>query len=131
MGYYMTYMVPGRLPDTTVINQMLVIRHAFAAAGGGSPDDVAIFNANAPFGFRIVDTRFYISTGVALATVQLRDATAGAGNVLSDSIVAAATGALLNTLKTATDTIATNGTLVLRRSDSGVAGEVVVFLMKT
>ena len=64
MGYYMTYMVPGRLPDTTVINQMLVIRHAFAAAGGGSPDDVAIFNANAPFGFRIVDTRFYISTGV-------------------------------------------------------------------
>lgn len=65
------------------------------------------------------------------STVQLRDATAGAGNVLSDSIVAAATGALLNTLKTATDTIATNGTLVLRRSDSGVAGEVVVFLMKT
>lgn len=127
----MTYIVPGRLPDTSVISSMLVIHQAFSAGAGGSADDVVIFNANAPFGFRIVETRFYISTGVALATVQLRTATAGGGSALSDAIVAAATGALLNTLKTGTDTVATNGTLVLRRSDNSVAGEVVLFLMKT
>jgi hypothetical protein len=127
----MTYIVPGTLPDTSAISSMLVIRQAFTAGAGGSADDVTIFSANAPFGFRIVDTRFYISTGVALATIQLRDATAGAGNALSDAIAAAATGSLLNTLRSSTSSISTGGTLVLRRSDNGVAGEVVIFLMKT
>lgn len=127
----MSYVVPGFLPDTSTMGSMLVIRKAFTAGGGGSADDVIIFNSNAPFNFRILDSRFYISTTVALATVRLRDATGGGGNAVSDAIAASATGSLFNALKTGTDTISSGGSLVLRRSDSAVAGEVVVYIQRT
>lgn len=127
----MSYIVPGSLPDTSIISDLLVIRKAFAAGGGGSADDVIIFSANAPFGFRILDSKFYISEIVALATIRLRDATAGAGNVLSDAIAAGVTGSISNVLKSSTDTIAASGTLVVRRSDSAVAGEVIINIIKT
>lgn len=127
----MTYFPTGKLPETTIVEDLLVIRQAFSAGGGGSADDITIFSSNAPFGFRILDSYFYISTTVALATVQLRDATAGAGNAHSDAIAAGVTGRLGNTLRTNSSTISSGGTLVIRRSDNGVAGEVILFLIKT
>lgn len=107
------------------------IRKAFTAGGGGSPDDVIIYNANAPFGFRIVDSLVYISTSVALSTVQLRDATGGGGAALSDAFPSSATGIALLSTQTTTTTVAASGTMVLRRSDNGVAGEVIILLQKT
>lgn len=106
------------------------IRVAFTAGGGGSADDVVIYSANAPFKFRVLDTKIIISTVVALATVQLRDATGGGGSALSDSLAAAAVGVKRDVLMTSTGTVSSGGTLVLRRSDNGVAGEVIVFIRK-
>lgn len=126
----MTYLPSGSIQGTSSINELMVIRQAFTAGAGGSADDVVIFNANAPFGFRILDNYFYISTVVALATVQLRDATAGGGNALSDATAAGVAGRLGNTLRTSTSTISSGGSLVVRRSDSGVAGEIIIHLIK-
>jgi hypothetical protein len=107
-----------------------VIRKAFTAGGGGSADDVTIYSANAPFTFRIVESYAYVSTGVAVATLTLRNATGGGGSALSDAFAATTTGVKYNSALTATSTISASGTLVLRRSDNGVAGEVIVAIQK-
>lgn len=116
--------------DANGLSPLLVIRKSFSAGGGGSADDVTIYGANAPFGFRVVDSWLYVLTAVGGSTCTLRDATGGAGNALSDAFSSAATGKKENTALTATRTIAANGTVVLRRSDNGVAGEVFLLAQK-
>lgn len=113
-------------PDAAGRSALVVIRKAFVAGTPGTPDDVSIYSADSP-ALRIVDTVVYISTLIALATVTLRDATGGGGNALSDDIAAGTVGVKRNLLLTATGTVPTNGTLVLRRSDRGVAGEVIIY----
>jgi hypothetical protein len=110
---------------------LLTLRKAFTAGGGGAADDVVIYNANAPFGFRILDAWLFVSTGVALATATLRTATGGGGSAVSDAFVASAAGTIKLSAQQQTNTIAANGTLVLRRSDNGIAGEVVLLIAKT
>lgn len=114
--------------DAVGLSALQTIRKAFTAGGGGAPDDVVIYNANAPFGFRVVDTAALISTAIASETVTLRDAAAGGGNALSDDLDAATVGRKRDPAATvtATGTVAVAGTLVLRRSDNGLAGEVIV-----
>lgn len=117
-----------KVKDADGLGSCQVIRKAFAAGAGGAPDDVTIYNANAPFLFRVVDVKVLISTNVGGATVTLRDAAAGAGNALSDALDAATTGTKRDAALTATGTVAEGGSLILRRSDSGVAGEIVVLI---
>lgn len=120
-------------PDNAGLSSLSIIRKEFAAGAGGSPDDITIYSSNAPFKFRVVDTHVLISTTIALATIQLRDATAGAGNVLSDAFVATAVGRFRDTalgISNVTKTINANGTLIIRRSDNGIAGEVLIFIRK-
>jgi hypothetical protein len=117
--------------DAAGLGAMAVIRKAFPAGGGGAPDDVAIYTADAPFGFRVVDVFVLISTVIALSTVTLRDTVGGGGAALSDSFDSAVAGLKRNALLTATGTIALGGSLVLYRSDSGVAGEVIILIQKT
>lgn len=119
--------------DADGLSQLAVIRQAFAAGGGGVPDDVVIYNANAPFGFRVLDAQVLVATTVLASTVQLRDATGGGGSALSDAFDSATAGRKRDTGvagANATPTVAANGTLVLRRSDSGVAGELIVTLRR-
>lgn len=117
-------------PDAAGLSPVLTIRKAFTAGGGGAPDDVVIYSANAP-GLRILGVDLIISTAVALATATLRDATGGGGSAVSAALSAAAAVRVPDLVSTATFTIAPNGTLVLRRSDSGIAGEVVIRVAKT
>lgn len=98
--------------------------NAFVAGGGGAADDV-ILTTNALPGFRILDVLLDVSTAVVGASCQLRNATGGGGGTVSSVLSAAATGTVRNNV-TATNTIAAGGTLVLRRSDSGVAGSIIV-----
>lgn len=109
----------------------LCIRKAFIAAGPGVADDVVIYNANAPFAFRILESEAYVATNIGGSTLTLRSALAGAGSALSDAWNSATTGIKENTALTATPTVAAGGTLVVRRSDNGVAGEVVLFIQRT
>lgn len=117
--------------DGAGLGAAAVIRKAFVAGGGGAPDDVAIYTTNAPFGFRVLDVFVLIGTAIALSTVTLRDTAGGGGAALSDALDSATTGVKRNAALTATGTIALNGSLVLRRSDNGVAGEVVILIQKT
>ena len=107
------------------------IRKAFSAGGGGSPDDVTIYNANAPLGFRILDAFVFVSTAVAASSVTLRTASGGGGSAVSDSFSSAATGSVRLSTTSSTNTIAQDGSLFLRRSDSGVAGEVILLVAPT
>lgn len=119
--------------DADGLAPALVLRKSFASGGGGSPDDVIIYNANAPFGFRILSRQIIVTTAVALSTMQLRSASGGGGSALSDAMSAAAAGLILdlNLIVIGTQTVATNGSIFLRRSDSGIAGEIIITLQKT
>ncbi len=108
----------------------LTIHKAFVAGAGGSPDDVVIYSSNAPFTFRILDSQVAVETTVAASTLRLRDAVGGGGSTLSDAFDSATAGRKRDAGTTATAVIASAGTLVLRRSDDGVAGEVTVLIHK-
>jgi hypothetical protein len=99
-------------------------RRVFTAGVAGTADDVTIYNADAPFAFRIVDVKVLISTAVGGSTVQLRDTSGGGGSALSSALSSAATGTVRNN-DTASRLVSANGSVFLRRSDRGVAGEVI------
>jgi len=103
---------------------------AFAAGAGGAPDDVTIFAANAlPYKMRILDVIGFVSVNIATHTVDVQDEAAGAGTAAASLDYGAATGRVVDTTVTGTtvyDVGATKG-LFLYRSDSGVAGEVLIY----
>lgn len=117
--------------DAAGLGGLSVIRKPFAAGGGGAPDDVAIYTADAPFDFQVLDVTAIIATNVGGSTVTLRDTAGGAGTALSDALDSATTGVKRNSTLTATGGIAAGGSLVIRRSDSGIAGELIVLIQKT
>ena len=118
--------------DANGLGPVMAIRKAFTAGGGGAADDVTVYNANAPFGFRILEVQVFVSTAAIASTAQLRNTTGGGGAAILAAFSTTATGRVAFPLTdTATATVAANGTLVLRRSDNGVAGEVVIYLIKT
>lgn len=102
---------------------------AFAAGTPGTADDVTILVA-APFDFQIVDVLLLVSTEIGGSTVQLRDTAGGAGSVLSSALSSAATGTVRNN-DTETRDVAEDGLVTLRRSDRGVAGQVMVWAVRT
>ena len=102
----------------------------FAAGTPGSADDVTIYSGDAPFAFRILDVTLLTSTLIALSTAQLRDTAGGGGAALSSAMTTAVVGTARNN-DTATPTVAANGSVFLRRSDQGVAGEVIILAVKT
>lgn len=96
-------------------------------AGGGGPDDVVIFAANnLPFKFRVLDAHVKVSAPIGGATLLLRDEAAGAGNLLASMSGAAAGRDEMSDNTTAVATPGATKGLFLRRSDNGVAGEVIV-----
>jgi len=100
------------------------------AGAGGAPDDVAVYNANAPYAFDIVDVTFLCSTLVAGSTVTLRSASGGGGTAQSDALNTAATGIKRNATATAPVAVAKGGSVFLRRSDSGVAGTLLISIAR-
>lgn len=103
----------------------------------GTADDVTIWNANAPFGLRILDAQLRVSTAVGGSSAALRTASGGGGSVVlpdpaasTQTFSTAATG-VLEDLATATATVASGGSLFLRRSDRSVVGELVLQCIRT
>jgi len=104
---------------------------AIPAGGGGAPDDVEVWPLNGlPFQFRVLDAVAYVTTAVGASTLELRDEAAGAGNLLA-SAASAATGRQANTAAATGSAVpgASKG-LFVRRSDSGVAAELVVTIRR-
>lgn len=116
---------------TTFFANTFELRNTFAAGGGGAADDVILLNANAPFAFRILDCWLETSAAVVGASVTLRNATGGGGAAVSSALSAAAGNTTSRNSVGVTSTIAINGSLVARRSDSAVAGTIVVLCART
>ena len=99
----------------------------FAAGSGGAPDDVEVYPVGAvPFKLRVLDVVAYIQTPVGGAALEVRDAPARGGNLLA-SVSAAAAGRIPNA-EVATTELSPGETkgLFIHRTDSGVAGELVL-----
>jgi hypothetical protein len=106
-----------------------IVELTFAAGAGGAPADIILYNANFPYSAEISDVQVQIKTAVAASTAQLRSATGGLGSVLSDLFTTATTGRKRDTgtaLLGVAPQVPVNGTIVLRLSDSGLAGTVRV-----
>lgn len=103
-------------------------RKAFAAGIAGTPDDVVVYAANTlPYKIRITNASALVSTAIALSTLDVRDQAAGAGQ-LAATMSSAATGPQPMTGPNVS-VVLTPGALIglfIRRSDRGVAGEVVI-----
>ena len=102
-----------------------VARKALAAGAGGAADDTTVLTASA--NLRVVDAWAIITTPVTAATLDIRDATAGAGTLLA-SLSAATAGVSRLSTSAGSAVLASGKPLVIRRSDSGVAAEVFVLL---
>lgn len=111
------------------VGAIFAVHATFAAGAGGSADDVTIFSTNAPVGFLSLHIIARISTAVLGSTVTVRDAAAGGGNALSTAMSSAATG-VVQTNSSLPHSIAANGSLFVRRSDSGVAGAVTIIAIR-
>lgn len=107
------------------------LRFPLTAGGGGSADDVTLYALGAlPYKkFRILDAYGFISAGNSAGrTIQIRTAAAGAGTLCAEVSAAAAGRGAQTTTVTASQVVTSSGTVGLfaRRSDSAIAGEVVV-----
>lgn len=111
--------------STVLFGGTFYARHTFVAGAGGAADDITLFNANFPFPVRIVSVAMLTSTNVVGSTVQLRTAAGGLGSNLSSALASAAIGTTYNN-DSVTRTVAQNGSIFLRRSDSGVAGTILI-----
>jgi hypothetical protein len=116
----------------TGVGTALTFLKVFAAGAGGAADDVAVFTPNlVPFALIITDVTIIVSTLVGGSTCTLRDTAGGAGAALSDALATATTGVKRNAAATTTPAVARNGTVFLRRSDSGVAGTLLISMLRT
>lgn len=107
-----------------------IIYVSFAAAAAGTADDVTVFSSTAPFNFRILESWLVTSTAITSSTVQARTATGGLGSALSTAMSSTVTGKTSDN-STATATVSSGGSVFLRRSDRGVAGEFFAMCVRT
>ena len=117
--------------SATGIGVPFVIYKNVTAGAGGSADDVMIYTADAPFKFRVLDA-WAIVTTVAGTTLDVRSATAAGGTKMTGTIATGTAGTFraAGTTPTSSSTIAADGSLVLRRGDSGFAGHVFIMCMR-
>ncbi len=115
-------------PTNTGVPFMIYV--SYAAAAAGTPDDVTIFSASAPFNFRILEAWAVTATAIASSTVECRTATGGGGSALTTAMSTTVTGKTSDN-STVTTTVAASGSVFIRRSDRGVAGELFLLCFRT
>ncbi len=115
-------------PTNTGVPFMVYV--TFSAGTPGTPDDVTVFSSSIPFNFRILEAWLVTLTAVASSTVQARTAVAGGGSSLTTAMSSTVAGKTSDN-STATTAVAIAGSIFLRRSDRGVAGEFFMLCIKT
>lgn len=130
-----TLMAPdiAAVPAAAVIGISQTITITVPAAAAGTADDVTIFALNAlPYKIVVLDGVFRVTTAIGGSVVKVRTATADAGtNAIEFS--SAATGYQTpnaTVLGAVTLTPASNVGLFLRRTDRGVAGTLILHVMR-
>jgi hypothetical protein len=105
------------------------IRKSFTAGVAGTPDDVAIFAAGAvPGKMRILAVEGVVATAIVATTLQVRTLAGGLGTLVGEIAGTPAGHQSSTSTVTATQVVTPGPTigLFLRRSDRGVAGEVII-----
>lgn len=123
-------------PDQILIKTVgVAVPFVFAiplvAGTPGTADDVSFFTANAPFGFQVVDTWGDPATAISTNTATLRTATGGGGSALSSALDFGTANVRTRNTLGSSGSVAKGGSLVVRRSDRGIAGTVFVLVLKT
>lgn len=99
----------------------------------GSADDVDL--GVAPVALKVVDAYWQTDTGIALATVQVRTATGGAGTALTTALAAAVSLVRVRevgeSVSGTSNNLAASAHAYLRRSDQGVSGTIVLTCVPT
>lgn len=134
-GYISLTYVPGSsdlapmpgVPDSAGRSSS-VLQHVHLTAGvGATADDVVIYTANSP-SMKILDSYIIVSAaGAGGSTVTLRTAAGGAGSAVSSVFSGASTGVVRSTLASS-PLLAAGSTLVARRSDNTIAGDIMIVL---
>jgi len=112
---------------------LVILRADFAAGVGGAPDDVQVYAVDSlPFKFRVVMAWGLVSTAVVGSTLNVYTQAAGAGTLLAGPIASALVGSHPATGPNASALAVPGATegLFVRRSDSGVAGEVFLLVRR-
>lgn len=130
--------MPGFASGGGTVSEPFTVYVPCASGGAsGTADDVTVWNAAAPFALRIIDASLLVSTAVALSTAALRTASGGGGSVVlpdaSTPTVTFSTGTVgpHDQTAVATATVASGGSLFLRRSDRSVVGELILTCIRT
>ena len=98
----------------------------------GTPDDVTVYSANAPWPFEVLRVDPRITAAIAGQTIEGRSAAGGLGSALTDTFSAAAVGpAPISAGLGAIATVALNGSFFIRRSDRGIGGKVYIHAVRT
>lgn len=125
---------PVTIDSTADLGTVKVLSRTFTAGGGGAPDDVTILDGTPglPYAARVIDVQLFVTTAVGGSTCTLNTATGG-GAAISSDMSSAATAHVRDAgiASGAIASLAAGDDLYLRRSDSGVAGTVLVYLMMT
>jgi len=109
----------------------LCIPVVLTAGVAGTPDDVTVWNANAPYPLEIIRTDVRI-TAASGGTIEGRSASGGLGSPLTETFSSATLGlAPIIASLASLATIALNGSLFIRRSDRAVAGKVYFWAVRT
>jgi hypothetical protein len=98
----------------------------------GTPDDVTIYSANAPFAFEVIRIDGRVTAAIAASTLEGRSAAAGGGSSLTDTLSGAALGlAAITAPLGSIATVAAGGSFFIRRSDRGVGGKAYIHAIRT
>jgi hypothetical protein len=121
--------VPANLVASLTFGVPFIITQPLTAGAAGTADDVTIYDAAAPFAFRVIDCWALFSAAVIGSTVQLRSASGGGGSALTSALSSAATGTVRNN-DTATRQVAAGGSVYVRRSDRAAAGRILILAVR-
>lgn len=123
-----TTFVAGTRLAVSEVPQVFALEKRFNAG----VQDVAVYDANAPYPLRIWDLSFFISTpGPLTSTVQLRTASAGGGSPLSNALAADRAGRVRDNAAAAITEpplVPVGGSIWIRKSDASIVGNLVALI---
>jgi hypothetical protein len=119
-------------PVAIALGVPFVMPIVLTAGTPGTPDDVTVYNANAPFAFEVMRIDGRVTAAIAASTLEGRSAAAGGGSSLTDTLSGAAVGpAAITAPLGSIATVAAGGSLFIRRSDRGVGGKAYIHAIRT
>jgi len=125
---------PAKLAlETSGLGVPIVLRTEMTSGGTtGVADDVDVFDADVPFGFRVLKSWALVTTAAGGSTLTVRSETGGGGSAMSGDVPSATTGPQNEggTNASLSPVAAKNGSVFIHRSDRSVTGEFFMLVVR-